>query len=208
MNKSPKEILESTLFIWSIVQNTVLEISSGDIIGRSIKPFTEDQYLDKEHLKFEVEQGRWFLLGQETTNGTQLNDQSVETGSKNPLSTSDVIIAGDQILFILGRELTKLSTREEFLATVKIKSAQLAEQAKAIQVRSVAFFKLEYPNYINLIKKTELLYKIDLARAKKANDIKPFLDKIDELTQKKNKISAAWDAKIDEFNQLIKEIEG
>ena len=74
MSKSPKDILENTLFVWSIVQNTVIQLKPGSIIGRSINPFTEDQYLDKEHLKFELEQGQWFLHSQETTNGTQFND--------------------------------------------------------------------------------------------------------------------------------------
>ncbi len=208
MSKSPKDILENTLFVWSIVQNTVLQLKTGDIIGRSISPFTEDQYLDKEHLKFELEQGQWILHSQETTNGTQFNDQTLEAGQKIPLTTSDIIVAGDQILFILGRELTKLTSREEFLATIKIKSAELAVQAKAVQVRSVAFFKLEFPNYIKLMKKTELLYKVEIAKAKKVNDLQPFIAKIEELTQKKNKIASAWDAKINEFNQMIDEIEG
>lgn len=208
MSKSPKDILENTLFVWSIVQNTVLQLKSGSIIGRSVSPFTDDQYLDKEHLKFEVEQGQWVLHSQETTNGTQFNDQTLEAGNKIPLTTSDIIIAGDQILFILGRDLIKLTSREEFLATIKIKSPDLAEQVKAVQVRSVAFFKLEYPNYIKLMKKTELLYKVEIAKAKKLNDLQPFTAKIEELTQKKNKIASAWDAKINEFNQMIDDIEG
>ncbi|PIP89687.1 MAG: hypothetical protein COW01_04680 [Bdellovibrionales bacterium CG12_big_fil_rev_8_21_14_0_65_38_15] len=208
MSKSPKDILENTLFLWSVVQNSVLQLNSGDIIGRSLKAYADDQYLDKEHLKFELNGGKWHLLSQETTNGTQLNDDTLQPAKTIALSTSDIIIAGDQIFFILGRELLKLSTREEFLATVKIKSAELAEQVKAVQVRSVAFFKLEYPNYIKLMKKNELLYKVEIATAKKAHDLKPFIAKIDELTQKKNKIASAWDAKISEFNQMIEDIEG
>tara|TARA_R110000868_G_scaffold25366_6_gene98882 strand:- start:4612 stop:5244 length:633 start_codon:yes stop_codon:yes gene_type:complete len=203
MENSTKSILEETLFVWSVVHNNVIQLKNGSIIGRSHPPFEGDQYLDKDHLEFVLDSGAWYLLGKETTNGTQFNDDDITPDSKNPLSTYDVLMGGDQIIVILGRELTNISEREEFLKNIKLKSDKYAEQIKTIQTRSVAFFKLEYPNFVKLIKRTELKRKIEIAQAKKQNDLKPFDERIAQLKGKRDKIENAWNDKINEFKSAI-----
>tara|TARA_R110000868_G_scaffold154736_2_gene380957 strand:+ start:18335 stop:18964 length:630 start_codon:yes stop_codon:yes gene_type:complete len=201
MESSTKSILEETLFVWSVINNTVIRLKHGSIIGRSHPPFDGDQYLDKEHLEFQLESGTWHVLGKETTNGTQLNNEDLDAGAKIALTTFDVLLGGDQIIVVLGKDLVKISEREEFLKSIKLTSDKYAEQIKTIQTRSVAFFKLEYPNFVKLIKRTELLKKVELAQAKKQNDLKPFDERIAQLKAKRDKIEKAWNEKINEFTK-------
>lgn len=201
MAHSPKVILEQTLFLWSVVHNTVLSYVDQVVIGRSIEPFTTDQYLDKEHFDIKLENGLWQVTGKETTNGTHINTKSLAAGEKMSLDTCDVLLGGDQILVVLGRDLVSISGREDFLKKIQLSGDEFSEQAKSIQNRSVAFFKLEYPNFVNLIKRTEIERKIEIALAKKAQDLKPFDERISQLKAKRQKIEQAWNEKIDEFKQ-------
>lgn len=171
------------------------------VIGRSIEPFTTDQYLDKEHFDIKLENGLWQVTGKETTNGTHINTKSLAAGEKMSLDTCDVLLGGDQILVVLGRDLVSISGREDFLKKIQLSGDEFSEQAKSIQNRSVAFFKLEYPNFVNLIKRTEIERKIEIALAKKAQDLKPFDKRISQLKAKRQKIEQAWNEKIDEFKQ-------
>jgi len=206
MAHSPKVILEQTLFLWSVVHNTVLSYVDSAMIGRSVEPFTGDQYLDKEHFDIKLENGVWQVTGKETTNGTHINSTELKPEQKMELSTFDVLLGGDQIFVVLGRDLINISAREEFLKKIQLTGDEFAEQAKSIQNRSVAFFKLEYPNFVNLIKRTEIERKIEMALAKKAQDLKPFDERISQLQAKRQKIDQAWNDKINEFKAAIARI--
>lgn len=176
------------------------------MIGRSVEPFTEDQYLDKEHFNIELEKGLWQVTGKATTNGTYINTQELTPGKKMTIASFDVLLGGDQIFVVLGPELVDITTREDFLKRIHLEGDGFTEQAKLIQNRSVSFFKLEYPNFVNLIKRTEIERKIELALAKKAQDLKPFDERISQLQAKRQKIEHAWNSKIDEFEQAIARI--
>lgn len=206
MAHSPKVVLEQTLFLWSVVHNKVLSYVDEAMIGRSVAPFTDDQYLDKEHFDIKLENGIWQVTGKETTNGTHINTTALSAGKKMNIDTCDVLLGGDQILVVLGRDLINISAREDFLKKIQLSGDEFAEQAKSIQNRSVAFFKLEYPNFVNLIKRTEIERKIEIALAKKAQDLKPFDERISQLQVKRQKIEQAWNAKIEEFKQAVARI--
>lgn len=206
MESIAREVLEQTLFVWSIVQNKVIPIKDGGMIGRNYAPFENDQYLDKEHLEFKLENGQWILLGKETTNGTHFNTEVVGPDQMIQLNSFDVLMAGDQIVVVLGKEMVKIDSREDFLKNIKLDGNDFKEQAKSIQTRSVAFLKLEYPNFINLIKRSELQRKVEIAQVKKSNDLKPFDERIEQLQAKRSKIEAAWNDKINQFKKAISAI--
>ena len=203
MQHPPRVILENTLFIWSVVHNTVLSYVEKAMIGRHHEPFKTDEYLDRDHFEIIQENGQWFTVIKETTNGSFHNGQSLEVGTKIELKPFDILMGGDQILVIMNRDIVKIATREEFLAQLILKGDEYVEQNKSIQTRSLAFFKLEFPNFVNMIKRTEFLRKIEIASAKRAADLKPYDEKLVEIQTKRNKVAQAWDQKINEFKQAI-----
>ena len=206
MKSTPRELLEQTLFMWSVVHNTVLMFKDRAMIGRHHEPFKGDEYLDRDHIELLLQDGKWVGEVRETTNGTFLNGATLNAGQKIEIHPFDVLMGGDQILIAMDRQIVNVTSREDFFGRLVLPGDEFAEQNKTIQVRSLAFFKLEFPNFVNLIKRTELQRKIEIAEVKRANDLKPYDDKIAEIQVKRNKIAQAWNAKIQEFQTAIDQI--
>lgn len=202
---TPKTVvaLEQTIYLWSVIQNTVVSYSNKTVFGRALSPFNDDEYLAKEQFELNLGPDGWSITARETTNPTQLNNDQLGAGESRKLSPCDVIMAGDQILVMLDTKFASFDSRESLLKKITLNADEYAEQLRNIQTRSVAFFKLEYPNFVNMIKRTEFERKIEIAMVKKSQDLKPFDEKISELQGKRNKIEQAWNDKIQEFKQAI-----
>jgi hypothetical protein len=81
--------------------------------------------VSRYHAKFEVAEGRVYLVDLGTVNGTFVNDQQIEPNSRVPLSEGDSIVMGDVMLKFLPPEARPLKNIELTPTAVPVEAAGL-----------------------------------------------------------------------------------
>jgi len=79
---------------------TVLKMSSGDQLGKSVGPhaaFLEGfKFISGKHAVVTLAEGKWFIADQDSTNKTRLNGQVIEPLKSVQIKNEDKIILADQ----------------------------------------------------------------------------------------------------------------
>lgn len=85
-----------------IYENSNIEIKDGDRVGREAKAsdiLNNFPTVSRQHAKFESENGKWFIVDLETTNGTYVNDVKIEHNKKVEIKNGTRIGLSKRISF-------------------------------------------------------------------------------------------------------------
>ena len=83
-------------------ENTSIEIKDGDNVGREAKAsdiLKDFPTASRQHAKFELISGKWFITDLESTNGTYLNDIRIESNKKIEIKNGNSIGFSKRIVF-------------------------------------------------------------------------------------------------------------
>ena len=85
-----------------IYENRNIEIKDGDSVGREAKVsgiLNDFPTVSRQHVKFESENGKWFIVDLGATNGTYVNDVQIESNKKIEIKNGTRIGLSKRISF-------------------------------------------------------------------------------------------------------------
>lgn len=93
--ESDRTIIESQVRkLILTAENFELSIGDNDILGRNGKfanYFKEYNKVSREHIRVYLEQNIWYIEDLNSTNGTYINNQKLNNGSKTRISNGDIL---------------------------------------------------------------------------------------------------------------------